>query len=269
VYATFLNRAFDQLLMDVALHELPVTVVLDRAGLTGDDGPSHNGMWDLALLGMVPGLRVAAPRDEPTLRAQFRAAVAHSSGPTVLRFPKSPLSDDLTAIRRVPGAADETPVDVLVEPDQGRVDVLIVSIGAVAGDVIEAAAAVRRAGYTVRVVDPSWITPVSSALTELARDAALVVTVEDGVSVGGAGSRIGQAARAAGVDVPTREIGVPTEFLAHGKLSDVRAVVGLTAQDIGRRIVEWAALVDRGSEPDSPAGERADVATRRTDNSDD
>jgi 1-deoxy-D-xylulose-5-phosphate synthase len=257
VYATFLNRAFDQLLMDVALHELPVTVVLDRAGITGDDGASHNGMWDLAVLGVVPGLRIAAPRDEPTLRAELNEAVAHVSGPTVVRFPKTPLGRDIPALRQVGG------VDVLAEPgaddDDVDVDVLVVAVGGLAGEVLEAGHAVRQAGYTVRVVDPRWVTPVDPALLELAAHARLVVTVEDGIVVGGVGSRLSQAVREAGLDVATREIGIPRKFLPHGKVTDVRTWVGLTVPDIGRRIVEWSALVQVGSDPggDVPAERRS------------
>jgi 1-deoxy-D-xylulose-5-phosphate synthase len=257
VYATFLNRAFDQLLMDVALHGLGVTVVLDRAGITGEDGPSHNGMWDLALLGMVPGIRVAAPRDESTLRELLREAVEVSDGPTVLRFPKTPLSEAMPALRRVAG------IDVLAEPDPvSEVDVLVVAIGSMASCVLESAAAVRRAGYTVRVVAPCWVTPVDPAIVDFAAHAALVVTVEDGVVTGGVGSRIAQALREAGRDVPTREIGIPVRFLEHGNVADVRAFAGLTAQDIGRRIVEWSALVSPTGEP---SGLPADLpSTRRT-----
>jgi 1-deoxy-D-xylulose-5-phosphate synthase len=243
IYATFLNRAFDQVLLDVALHRLPVTFVLDRAGITGDDGPSHNGMWDLAVLGVVPGLRIAAPRDEATLRTALDEAVAHD-GPTVVRFPKTPLSRDVPAVREVSG------VDVLVDPVAGdRPDVLVVSVGALASDVLDAAASVRDAGYAVRVVDPRWVTPVPPALVDLARDARLVVTVEDGVVAGGVGSRVAQAMRTAGVDTPTREIGVPVAFPDHGKVTDVRAAVGLTSQGIGRRIVEWSAEV-QGADAD-------------------
>jgi 1-deoxy-D-xylulose-5-phosphate synthase len=250
IYATFLNRAFDQLLMDVALHKLPVTVVLDRAGLTGDDGASHNGMWDLALLGVVPDLRIAAPRDEASLRAEFREAVEYEDGPTVVRFPKTPLPGDVTAIRSVNG------VDVLAEPGpKDVVDVLIVAIGATAADVLLAARSANDAGYSVRVVDPRWVSPVNPELIEFARRARLVVTVEDGVLVGGAGSRITQAIRMAGVNVPGREVGIPSKFLDHGKIADVRAKAGLTAADIGRRIVEWSALVQQGEGKDTPSGD--------------
>ncbi|PZS20277.1 MAG: 1-deoxy-D-xylulose-5-phosphate synthase [Pseudonocardiales bacterium] len=252
IYATFLNRAFDQLLLDVALHGLPVTLVLDRAGITGEDGASHNGMWDLALLGMVPGIRIAAPRDEVTLRAELTEAVEWAGGPTVLRFPKTPLGPDLPAMRQVGG------VDVLAEPGaDDEVDVLVVAVGATAADVLDASDAIGRAGYTVRVVDPRWVTPVDPALLDLARQAALVVTVEDGLAVGGVGSRVSQTLRESGIDVPTRELGIPTKFLAHGKVCDVRIQVGLSVQDIGRRIVEWSALVQGGSEHGS------DVPTAR------
>jgi 1-deoxy-D-xylulose-5-phosphate synthase len=242
VYATFLNRAFDQLLMDVAMHELPVTVVLDRAGITGDDGASHNGMWDLAILGAVPGLRIAAPRDEPTLRAELGEALA-TLGPTVVRYPKTPLGADLPAVRRVGG------VDVLSEPAADEhVDVLVVAVGSMAGDALDATATVRQAGYTVRVVDPRWVTPVDPALLELAARADLVVTIEDGLTVGGVGSRISQAIRTVGLDVACREIGIPSTFLAHGKVADVRTAAGLTVPNMGRRIVEWSALVQRSSD---------------------
>ena len=240
IYATFLNRAFDQVLLDVALHRLPVTFVLDRAGLTGDDGPSHNGMWDLAVLGVVPGLRIAAPRDETTLRTALDEAIEHDAGPTVVRFPKTPLGRELPAVRRFGR------VDVLADPDvDGSVDVLVVSIGSLASDVLDAAERIRGAGFTIRVVDPRWVNPVAGELVELARTARLVVTVEDGVVAGGVGARVAQALRAAGVDTPTREIGIPVVFLDHGKVAEIRAEVGLTAQDIGRRIVEWSAELQR------------------------
>jgi 1-deoxy-D-xylulose-5-phosphate synthase len=250
LYSTFLNRAFDQLLLDVALHQLPVTVVLDRAGITGEDGPSHNGVWDLAVLGVVPGLRLAAPRDEATLRRELDEAVSHADGPTVVRFPKTPLAPALPAVRHVQG------IDVLAEPaPDTAVDVLVVAVGATAADVLDARTAVRQAGYTMRIVDPCWVNPVPPGLVDLARQAALVVTVEDGIVAGGVGARIAQTLSAAGVDVPTRQIGVPVEFPVHGKVADVRAWAGLTVPSIGRRIVEWSAVVASSNEPgaDLPA----------------
>jgi 1-deoxy-D-xylulose-5-phosphate synthase len=198
-------------------------------------------MWDLALLGMVPGLRQAAPRDEPTLRAELREAVEWTAGPTVLRYPKTVIGPDVPAVRRVGD------VDVLSEPSTADVDVLLISVGAMAGDVVGAAERLCGAGFSCRVVDPRWVTPVAAELIELARGARLVVTIEDGVVIGGVGSRIAQALRSAGVDVPTREIGVPVRFLDHGSVADVRARIGISAQDIARHVVEWAAAVIGGA----------------------
>jgi 1-deoxy-D-xylulose-5-phosphate synthase len=246
LYATFLNRAFDQLLMDVALHRAGVTVVLDRAGVTGEDGPSHNGMWDMAMLGIVPGIHIAAPRDEPTLRAELAEAVAINDAPSVIRYPKTPLSEDLPAVRTHGG------VDILAETGTGRVNVLLVSVGAMASDVLAAAKRITEAGYTLRIVDPRWVTPLPAGVLELAADADLVVTVEDGVVVNGVGSRISQAVRDAGIHAATREIGIPPIFLDHGKVAHVRARIGMTPQGISRRIIEFAAAIlgrgDMGSE---------------------
>jgi 1-deoxy-D-xylulose-5-phosphate synthase len=248
VYATFLNRAFDQVLLDVALHRLPVTFVLDRAGITGEDGPSHNGVWDLAVLGVVPGVRIAAPRDETRLRAQLREAVACNSGPTVVRFPKTPLPPDVPAVRSLGS------VDVLAETSTSPgVDVLVVAVGAVAADVLGAAETVRGAGFSVRVVDPGWVTPVDPDLVRSAAGARLVVSVEDGSAAGGVGTRIAQACAAAGVRAPVRQIGVPSRFPEHGSVADIKSWAGLTGQDIGRRIVEWSVVVGPETGPDSDA----------------
>jgi len=245
LYATFLNRAFDQLLMDVALHHAGVTVVLDRSGITGDDGPSHNGMWDLAMLGIVPGIHIAAPRDEPTLRSALAEAVCIQHAPSVLRYPKTPLGEDVPALRTVGG------VDVLFESSGAEIDVLLISIGALAHDAIDAASRIREAGYSVRVIDPRWVTPVPDSVLTLAAGAQVVVTVEDGVVVNGVGSRISQRLREAGVDVATRELGIPVQFLDHGKVPDVRGRIGLTPRGISRRTIEFAAAVLGRQEPRS------------------
>jgi 1-deoxy-D-xylulose-5-phosphate synthase len=244
IYATFLNRAFDQLLMDVALHRLPVTVVLDRAGVTGEDGPSHNGMWDLALLGMVPGIRIAAPRDGTRLREQLWEAVGWADGPTVLRYPKTALPEDVPALRRVGG------VDVLREHGS---DVLLVGVGAMAHDALEVADRVAAEGFGATVVDPRWVTPVDPGLLELAARHRLVVTLEDGNRVGGVGSRLSQALRDAGIDVPARDIGIPPAFLDHGTVAEVRAEIGLTARDMAGMVVEWMAKLYGGLPTAVPA----------------
>ncbi|MFF8424254.1 1-deoxy-D-xylulose-5-phosphate synthase [Streptomyces sp. NPDC016566] len=224
IYATFLNRAFDQLLMDAALHRAPVTLVLDRAGVTGDDGPSHNGMWDLSLLNLVPGLRLAAPRDAATLRRALREAVAVPDGPTALRFPKGTTGEDIPAVRAVGG------VDVLRRGEHA--DLLLVSVGAMAGTCLEAAELLAREGVGVTVVDPRWIKPVPPALVELSLGHRLVATVEDNGRAGGAGSAVAQALGDAGAPAPVRVFGLPQRFLAHGSRSEILESAGLTAARI-------------------------------------
>jgi 1-deoxy-D-xylulose-5-phosphate synthase len=232
VYSTFLNRAFDQLLMDVALHRQAVTLVLDRAGVTGEDGASHNGMWDLSILGVVPGIRVAAPRDADTLREELHEAVQMTGGPSAVRFPKGAAPEPVPAMERVGG------VDVLRR--HGSEDVLLVAVGAFAGLALDAADRLADQGIGVTVVDPRWVVPVPPALIELAAAHRLVVTVEDGGRHGGFGWALAAALRDANLDVPLRDIGIPQRFLDHALRPEVLAELGLTAQDVARRVIEWA-----------------------------
>ncbi|MEW2507342.1 1-deoxy-D-xylulose-5-phosphate synthase [Amycolatopsis sp. NPDC047767] len=235
VYSTFLNRAFDQVLMDVALHRQPVTFVLDRAGITGPDGPSHHGMWDLSLLGMVPGMRVAAPRDPGTLREELREAVAISDGPTALRFSKGTVGADLPAVERL------GTVDVLRRPRESCTpDVLLVAVGSFGKLGLAAADRLADQGIGVTVVDPRWVVPVPAELVALADQHKLVVTVEDSGRHGGFGSALAAVLRDADCDVPLRDLAVPQTFHEHGSRDEVLDRVGLTAQDVARRITEWA-----------------------------
>ncbi len=239
VYATFLNRAFDQTLLDVALHRLPVTFVLDRAGITGPDGPSHYGIWDLSILGVVPGLRLAAPRDAATLREELWEAVAVTDGPTVIRFPTGSVPADLPALERL------GTVDVLARA--GRKDVLLVAVGAFAGLAVEVAARAAEQGIGVTVVDPRWVRPVAPELVGLARSHRLVVTLEDGVRAGGVGTAIAQALRDADVEVPLRDLAVPVGWHPHGSRAEILADLGLTAQDVARAVTEWVSRLDEDS----------------------
>ncbi|MGU3583424.1 1-deoxy-D-xylulose-5-phosphate synthase [Rhodococcus sp. C26F] len=243
VYSTFLNRAFDQLLMDVALLRQPVTVVLDRAGVTGSDGASHNGMWDLSLLGIVPGIRVAAPRDGATLREELGEALDVSDGPTVLRFPKGSVGEDIPAIERLDGT-----VDVLRMPPSRRGDALIVAVGAFAGLALDVADRLSKQGIDAAVVDPRWVFPVPDAVVDLARGFRIVVTIEDSGLHGGVGSAVSAALRRNDVDVPTRDLGVPQKFLDHASRNEIHAELGLTAQDVARQVTGWVAGLD--SEPE-------------------
>lgn len=235
IYATFLNRAFDQLLFDAASHRAPLTIVLDRAGITGEDGASHHGMWDLSLAGIVPGLRVAAPRDAPRLAKQLREAVAVADGPTVVRFPKGPVPDPVEAVRTLDG------VDVLVDAESPVA--LLVSVGAMAPLCVEVARRLTQRGRPVMVVDPCWVLPVPAHLAELAAQVQLVVTVEDNCRSGGVASHVSQALRDAGVDVPCRDHGLPTEFIEHGSRLEVLAEVGLTAPELVRELEQVLATL--------------------------
>ncbi|GAA0467817.1 1-deoxy-D-xylulose-5-phosphate synthase [Streptomyces sp. NPDC046215] len=241
VYATFLNRAFDQVLMDVALHKCGVTFVLDRAGVTGTDGASHNGMWDMSILQVVPTLRIAAPRDADQVRAQLREAVEVKDAPTVVRYSKGAVGPAVEAVGRVGG------MDVLREPavEAGaRPDVLLVSVGALAPMCLEIAGLLDKQGISTTVVDPRWVKPVDEALPALAARHRVVVTVEDNSRVGGVGSAVAQALRDAGVDLPLRDFGIPPRFLDHASRKEVMAEIGLTAPDIARQVTGLVSKID-------------------------
>jgi 1-deoxy-D-xylulose-5-phosphate synthase len=242
VYATFLNRAFDQLLMDCALHRLPVTFVLDRAGITGPDGPSHHGMWDLSLAAIVPGLRVAAPRDAVRLAEEFSEAIAVVDGPTMLRWPKGAVPDPVPAVRRLGGPGG---VDLLVGPPEpsanAPADVLLVAVGAFGGMAVDAAKRLADQGIAVTVVDPRWVLPVPDEVVELARRHRLVVTVEDGGRSGGVGAAVADAVARHGI--PARVLALPQHFIPAGSRNELLEDHGLTAQSVARGVTELVAAL--------------------------
>ncbi|MGB6512984.1 MAG: 1-deoxy-D-xylulose-5-phosphate synthase [Mycobacterium sp.] len=254
IYSTFLNRAFDQIMMDVAMHKLPVTMVLDRAGITGPDGASHNGMWDLSMLGIVPGMRVAAPRDGTRLREELGEALDIDDGPTAIRFPKGDVGEDIPALQRLSGA------DVLAVPAEGlSADVLLVAVGAFASMALAVAGRLRNQGIGVTVIDPRWVLPVSDVVAELAPAHKLVVTLEDNGVAGGVGSAVSAALRAAEIDVPCRDVGLPQQFFDHASRGEVLTAAGLTGQDVARRITGWvAALSGNGVESQAEITEHLD-----------
>ena len=239
IYATFMNRAFDQVLMDVALHKCGVTFVTDRAGVTGDDGASHNGMWDMSIFQVVPGLRLAAPRDGARVRELLREAVAVEDAPTIVRLPKgAPPEQDLPTVSKVGDA------DVLVR--RGDKDVLIVAAGAMAETAVDVAARLVDQGIGVTVVDPRWVKPIEPALVPLAAEHRLVVSVEDNGRVGGFGSNLLQLLNDEGVAVPFRLHGIPQQFFEHAKRDAILERIGLTAQALARGIVEDVTALDAG-----------------------
>jgi len=226
LYATFLNRAFDQLLMDAGLHKAGITLVLDRAGVTGTDGASHNGMWDMTICSVVPGLRLAAPRDGSQLRQQLREAVDVSDGPTVLRFPKGDVGEPVARVRQLGS------LDVLRETSPHAVDLLIVGVGAMASTAVSVAEKLEAQGHSVRVVDPRWVLPVSPDLVVAAGDVRAVAVIEDNLVSGGIGSAVTLALSQAGRNAPVHCFGIPKEFLHHGSRSQVLDQIGLTPDAI-------------------------------------
>ena len=231
LYATFINRAFDQVMMDVALHRAGVTFVLDRAGVTGPDGPSHHGIWDLAILQVVPHIRLSAPRDATRLREELGEAVAVTDAPTVVRFSRGNVGTEIPAVRRLPDG-----VEVLSEAS--RKDVLIITVGPMAEIGLGVAARLADQGIGATVIDPRWVVPVPKSVIALAAKHRLVVTIEDGIRVGGIGTRIRQELRAAGVDTALNELGLPDEFIEHGSRAEILEEAGLTPQQIARDVVE-------------------------------
>ena len=242
VYSTFLNRAFDQLLLDVALHKAGVTFVLDRSGITGDDGPSHHGIWDLALTGIIPTMRVAAPRDASRLRETLREAIDVSDAPTAIRFPKGAVSKDIPAFERRDG------IDVLYRGESA--DVLLVSIGAMAAIAVEAASQAYREGVGVTVIDPRWVKPIPESLITMARRYKSVVVLEDGIKHAGIASSISEQFREAGLSTAIHSIGIPLEFIEHSKRSEILDDLGISAQKISRDIVAWNSTVEEMQFPE-------------------
>ena len=231
IYATFLNRAFDQVLTDVAMHRLPVTFVLDRAGVTGPDGSSHHGMWDFSILGVVPGLQLAAPRDAVRVAELLREAVAVGDGPTVLRFNGKLTETDLPAVGKIGRG------DVLAQPAPGTgEDVLLLGAGPMAAVCTAAAALIADQGIGVTVVDPRWVIPADEAIAGPAAAHRLVVTVEDACVAGGFGDGVARMLREQQVDTPVRSFGLPREFLPHGDRGQILELCGLTPQHLAREI---------------------------------
>ena len=248
VYSTFLNRAFDQMLLDVALHKAGVTFVLDRSGVTGDDGPSHHGIWDLALTGIVPTMHVAAPRDGARLKELLREAVEISDAPSMVRFPKGTVQEDIPAFERRDG------IDVLYRGESA--DVLMISVGAMAAIAVEAASSAYREGVGVTVIDPRWVKPLPESLVRMAERYKSVVVLEDGIRHAGIGSSISEMFRDAGVLIPLHSIGVPLEFIEHSKRGQILSDIGITAQSIARSVVEWSSVLKE--EMQLPSDENAD-----------
>lgn len=235
VYSTFLNRAFDQLLLDVALHKAGVTFVLDRSGITGDDGPSHHGIWDLALTGIIPNAHVAAPRDAIRLRELLDESLGITDAPSIIRFPKGSVAPELPAFERREG------IDILYRGES--TDVLLLSVGAMAAIAVDAAAQAYREGVGVTVIDPRWIKPLpTQSLLSMAQRYKRVVMLEDGIKHAGVASTVSELFRDHGLETPIHSIGIPLEFIEHSKRNEIMEDLGITVQNVARQLVGWASL---------------------------
>ena len=231
IYSTFLNRAFDQLLLDVALHNAGVTFVLDRAGITGDDGPSHHGIWDLALTGIVPHMHVGAPRDGARLKELLRQCIAIDNAPSMIRFPKGAVHSDIAALERVDG------IDILHRG--GTNQVLVISIGSMASMALEVAQLAHQQSIEITVIDPLWVKPMSSNVTALCAKYSTVVVMEDGIKHAGIASTISESLREAGSQCSVHSIGVPLEFIEHSKRNEILEDLKITPAAIVQQIAGW------------------------------
>ena len=235
VYSTFLNRAFDQLLLDVALHKAGVTFVLDRSGITGDDGPSHHGIWDLALTGIIPNAHVSAPRDAIRLRELLDECISISDAPSIIRFPKGAVAPELPAFERRDG------IDILYRGES--TDILLLSVGAMAAIAVDAAAQAYREGVGVTVIDPRWLKPLpTQSLLSMAQRYKRVVVLEDGIKHAGVASTVSELFRDHGLETPIHSIGIPLEFIEHSKRNEIMEDLGITVQNVTRQLVGWASL---------------------------
>ena len=231
IYSTFLNRAFDQLLLDVALHNAGVTFVLDRAGITGDDGPSHHGIWDLALTGIVPHMHVGAPRDGARVKELLRQCIAIDNAPSMIRFPKGAIPADIPALERADG------IDILHRGDTNQV--LVISIGSMAAMALEVAQLAHKESIEVTVIDPLWVKPISSNLTALCAKYSTVVVMEDGIKHAGIASTISESLCEAGSPCVVHSIGVPLEFIEHSKRNEILEDLKITPAAIVQQIAGW------------------------------
>ena len=231
IYSTFLNRAFDQLLLDVALHNAGVTFVLDRSGITGDDGPSHHGIWDLALTGIVPNMHVGAPRDGARLKEILRQSVAIHDAPSMIRFPKGAVPLDIPALERISGT------DILHRGASKQV--LLISVGSMASMAVEVANLAKEQSIEITVVDPLWVKPISPDVIAMCGHYGTVIVMEDGIKHAGIASTISEALREAGSNCTLHSIGIPLEFIEHSKRNEILEDLAITPAEIVQQISGW------------------------------
>jgi 1-deoxy-D-xylulose-5-phosphate synthase len=237
IYSTFLQRAYDQIVHDVCLQKLNVVFAMDRAGLVGDDGPTHHGAFDIAYLRCLPNIVLAAPRDEQLLRDLLHTALRYDDGPFALRYPRGEgVGVGLSEARAIPIGTGE----VLRYGER----VALIGYGTGVGKALEAADLLAEAGIDATVADARFAKPLDRALlTQLAAEHALLVTVEEGVLAGGFGSAVWEELSDAGTAVPRIiRVGLPDRYVTHGKPALLHTEVGFTGKAIAQRVT--AALLE-------------------------
>ena len=244
IYSTFLQRALDQVMMDVCLHDLPVTFVLDRAGITGDDGPSHHGIFDLTFLRAMPGLTLAAPSDAQELRDLLHTAMAREGGGAfAIRFPKGGVGEQPPA--QAPRVLPIGEWEVLRQGGDG----LVLATGKMVRVALDAAALLDAGGVRVTVVNARYIKPLDPRLESWARHHQVAVTVEDNVVTGGFGAAVAEVLAPLGI--PLTIIGVPNAFVPQGAQAELFEQLGLDAAGVAKRIEQVIPVSDRVREPAS------------------
>src|SRR5487761_823162 len=227
IYSTFLQRAFDQVACDASLHRLPVTFVIDRAGITGDDGPSHHGLLDMAYLRCIPNMVVTAPSSPDEMRRLLATALSHD-GPFAIRYPRGAAPANATA------PLEPLVIGRSISRREGT-DIAIVAVGKMVGVALDAARQLEAAdGLSVSVVDARFVKPLDPHLVDVAASHRVVLTVEDGTRVGGFGSAVAELLADAGVRVPLRRLGVNDRFVEHGGQAALLSEMGLDADGVVR-----------------------------------
>jgi 1-deoxy-D-xylulose-5-phosphate synthase len=256
IYSTFLQRAYDQLVHDVCLQNLNVVLAMDRAGLVGDDGPTHHGIFDIAYLRCLPNIVLMAPRDEAMLVHMLHTALRHDDGPIALRYPRG----EGTGVA-LPGAPEAIPVgtgEILREAkdSHGSADsarVALIGYGTGVGKALEAAAELDAQGIAVTVADARFAKPIDAGLmAQLAAEHDLLVTIEEGVLAGGFGSAVWETLNEAGTTPRVLRVGLPDRYVTHGKPALLHEEVGFTGKRIAERVA--AAIADRGHPARGGAG---------------
>ncbi|MCU1320955.1 MAG: deoxyxylulose-5-phosphate synthase [Acidobacteriaceae bacterium] len=228
IYSTFLQRAFDQIVHDVCLQNLAVVFCMDRGGLSGDDGPTHHGLFDISYLRGIPNIVHMVPKDEDELADMMYTAMLHD-GPSAIRYPRG--TGPGTAVKAHPVAIAIGKAEVIHTPEDGSCDIAILGLGAMLAEALRLAEFLKAEGFAVTVINPRFAKPIDKdCVAEFGQKCGLMITLEDHVLAGGFGSAVLETLNALKLQVPTVRVGWPDEFIEHGKPEALREKYGLTAE---------------------------------------